>query len=113
LTNRIDHSSPDAARRRLRWRIFFAGWTVFAALATSWLVRRSTAANVNASLVISADTLATAPLAERIEDWFKLADLNFHGMYPWILLAPYVFWLGSRFHLESRQWRVSLPVHLA
>jgi two-component sensor histidine kinase len=42
-----------------------------------------------------------------------LADLNFHGMYPWILLAPYVFWLGSRFHLESRQWRVSLPVHVA
>ena len=79
----------------------------------SWLVRRSADAQVNSSLVIGGDTLANASLTERIEDWFKLADLNFHGMYPWILLAPYVFWLGSRFHLESRQWRVSLPVHLA
>jgi len=51
-------------------------------------------------------------LAERIGTWFKLVDLNFHGIYPWIFLAPYVLWLGLRFTLERDRWRSSLPAHL-
>jgi two-component sensor histidine kinase len=115
LINNTDHSSPESARtarRRRRIGFFFVVWTGLALLAVSWLVRRSVAVDVSPNLVIVGDTSANASLAQRIEDWFKLADINFHGMYPWILLAPYVFWLGSRFHLESRRWRVSLPVHL-
>ena len=113
LTTKTDHSSPSAARRRLRWAIFFAGWTVFASLAVWWLVRRAESADPGTSWFFEGDAAANASFAERIGNWLKLVDLNFHGIYPWILLAPYVAWLGARFHLERGHWRMSLPAHLA
>jgi two-component sensor histidine kinase len=116
LNNRTEGSSSEAARalrRRRLYGIFLAAWTVFAFLAVWWLVRRAGAANVTPVWIIEADALSSATLAERIGAWFKLVDLNFHGIYPFILLAPYVICLGARFHLEQGQWRVSLPVHLA
>jgi two-component sensor histidine kinase len=116
LNNRIEGSSSEAARALRRRRlcgIFLAGWTVFASLAVWWLVRRAGTANVTPVWIIEADALSNASLAERIGNWFKLVDLNFHGIYPFILLAPYVICLGARFHLEQGQWRVSLLVHLA
>ncbi len=113
LITEADHSSPDAARRRLRWRIFFAAWTVFAALAVWWMIRRAEAANANPSWVFEGDATGNVSLGERISNWLKLVDLNFHGIYPWILMAPYVAWLGTRFQLEGGRWRRTLPVHLA
>jgi two-component sensor histidine kinase len=113
LIIQADNSSPKAGRRRLRWGIFFAGWTVFASLAVWWLVWRAETADPGPSWFFEGDAAANASLAERIGNWLKLADLNFHGIYPWILLAPYVAWLATRFHLEGSQWRVSLPAHLA
>jgi hypothetical protein len=116
LSNRTDNRSPEAARtarRRRRVGLFFAGWTVFASLAVWWLVRRAETANMDPSWFFEGDAGANGSVAERIGNWFKLADLNFHGIYPWILLAPYVAWLGARFHLERGQWRVSVPAHLA
>ena len=56
---------------------------------------------------------ARTSFAQRIANWFKLVDLNFHGLYPWVLLAPYTIWLGSRFRLERPHWRLSLLIHLA
>ena len=110
---KTDHGSPGAALRRRRWGIFFAGWTVFAALAVCWLIRRAGDAGAGPSWFVEGDAAANASLAERIVNWLKLVDLNFHGMYPWILLAPYVAWLGWRFHLERGQWRASLAAHAA
>ncbi len=113
MSNRIDNSPPEAARTRRRWRIFFAGWTVFVALAVGWLLRRAEMLNADSTWVFAGDAAANATLLERIGNWFKLADLNFHRAYPWVLLAPYVAWLGARFLLERSQWRVSLPVLMA
>jgi two-component sensor histidine kinase len=113
LTNKTDNGSPEAARSRRRWGIFFAGWTVFASLAVWWLVRRAGSENASPTWFIEGDAAANASLAERIGNWLKLADLNFHHFYPWILLAPYVTWLGARFLLEHGRWRVSLPAHVA
>jgi two-component sensor histidine kinase len=113
LIAKTDNGSPDAAQRRLRWGIFFAGWTAFVALAVWWLVRRAGAASASPGWFIEGDVAANASLAERIANWLKLADLNFHHIYPWILLAPYVAWLGAHFLLEHGRWRVSLPAHLA
>ncbi len=113
LITKVDNSSPEAARKRVRWGIFFAGWTVFASLAVWWLVRRADTANASPSWFIEGDAAANTSLAERIGNWLRLVDLNFHGIYPWILLAPYVAWLGARFHLERGHWRMSLPAHLA
>jgi two-component sensor histidine kinase len=113
LIAKTDNSPPEAARSRRRWGIFFAGWTVFTALAVCWLIRRAGDANATASWFVEGDAAANASLAERIGNWLKLVDLNFHGIYPWILLAPYVAWLGGRFVLERARWRVSLPAHLA
>jgi two-component sensor histidine kinase len=113
LIAKTDHSSPDAARRRRQWGIFFVAWTVFAALAVGWLIRRAGDAGTSASWFVEGDAAANGSLTERVGNWLKLVDLNFHGIYPWILLAPYVAWLGGRFHFERAQWRVSLPAHLA
>jgi two-component sensor histidine kinase len=112
LITAVHHSSPDAARRRLRWRIFFAAWTVFAALAVWWMIRRAVLANASPSWFFEGDAADNASLGERIGNWLKLVDLNFHETYPWILMAPYVGWLGTRFQLEGGQWRRSLAVHL-
>src|SRR5580658_7415177 len=115
LHNKLDHSSPDLARALRRRRLgllFLAAWTVFAAFAVWWLVRQSGAA-INSDWILEGDALSNASLAERLGNWFRLLDLNFHALYPFILLAPYVIWLAARFHLEQGRWRVSLPVHLA
>ena len=113
LIAKNDNSLQDAERSRRRWGIFFAVWTVFAALAVWWLIRRAGDASASASWFVEGDAAANASLAERIGNWLKLVDLNFHGIYPWILLAPYVAWLGGRFVLERAQWRMSLAAHLA
>ncbi len=101
------------ARRSRRAGFFFVGWTVLAVLAVCWLVRRADATKISPSWFIEGDAASNASLSERLGNWFKLADLNFHGIYPWILMAPYVAWLGARFQLERGRWRVSLPAHLA
>jgi two-component sensor histidine kinase len=113
LINKTDNSSPEAARRRRRWGIFFAGWTVFVSLAVWWLWRRAEMPDASPNWFAQGDAGANASLAERMGNWLKLADLNFHRSYPWVLLAPYVAWLGGRFLLERGRWRVSLPAHLA
>ncbi len=82
LIAKMDHNPPEAARKRRRWGIFFAGWTVFAALAVWWLIRRAGDANAGPSWFVEGDTAAHASLGERIGNWLKLADLNFHGIYP-------------------------------
>jgi hypothetical protein len=113
LINKTDNGWPKTARRRRRWRIFFVAWTVFVLLTVWWLLRRAEIPDAGPGWFVEGDTAANASLAERIANWFKLADLNFHRIYPWILLTPYVAWLAARFLLERGRWRLSLPAHLA
>jgi len=56
---------------------------------------------------------AQVPIGAQIWRWLRIADLSFRGAYPWVLLAPYVFWLASRFLVERGRLRSSLPVHVA
>ncbi|HEY3863864.1 MAG TPA: histidine kinase [Verrucomicrobiae bacterium] len=84
---------------------------MFAIVAVWWLLFRADA-GAGRSWIVEDDAAKTS-LAERVGDWFKLANLNFHGIYPWVLLAPYVAWLGLRFTLERGRWRASVAAHLA
>jgi hypothetical protein len=52
-------------------------------------------------------------LAARVIDWLRLAHLNFHRVYPWILLGPYVALLGSYFVLDRKRLGLTLVVHAA
>jgi two-component sensor histidine kinase len=114
LNKRTDSSSSEAARAlRQRWLcgIFLAGWTVFASVAVWWLPLQPDS-TIIPDWIVNGDVISQASLADRIGNWFNLLDVDFHGVYPFILLAPYVVWLAARFYLEEGGWRVSLPVHL-
>jgi signal transduction histidine kinase len=113
LNNPNDSTLPNAARALRRRRLgllFLAVWTTFAGAGMWWLTHRSDSAP-NPSWIITGNAAQNVSLVERIGNWFKLLDINFHGIYPFILLAPYVAWLSTRFHLEQGRWRVSVPVH--
>src|SRR5262245_23856159 len=101
--------------RRWRVAIFFIVWTIFAAGVAWWLIHSAAAepAPVRPETVFDGRPAEQASVAQQVRDWLKLADLNFRGAYPWILLAPYVFWLASRFLFERNRLRLSVPVHLA
>lgn len=107
--------TPDTARSRSRrWLLplFFGAWTLFAAGAAWWLIHSAGAEPVQPRLLFDSSQTAQIPVGEQIRRWLKIADLNFRGAYPWVLLAPYVVWLASRFLLERGRLRMSLPVHL-
>jgi len=108
LIDRTETAPPAAPRPILarRWTpLFFIAWTALAVLAVSlWLQRQP-----GSGFVI--DDNSKVSFAQRIGNWLKLADFNFHGIYPWLLLAPYALWLGSRFPLERARWKWSLPLH--
>ncbi len=82
------------------------------ALAVWWLKARGEMPQSYSSWFGGGSATAGTTLLERAGNWLKLADLNFRRIYPWILLAPYVVWLGSRFLLERGQWRTGIPAHL-
>jgi two-component sensor histidine kinase len=109
LSIRTGNGSPEAARRRGRWGIFFVGWSVLVAVAVRWLLRRAELTSVSPYWLAG----GKASLGDRVGDWLRLVDLNFHQIYPWILLAPYVAWMGTRFLFERGAWRASLAAHLA
>src|SRR5437879_2588124 len=96
------------------WRcpLFFTAWTVLAAGVAWWLIHSAGAERAPAQLLFDSNQASPIPVGEQIRRWLKIADLNFRGAYPWVLLAPYVLWLASRFLLERGRLRVSLPVHL-
>jgi signal transduction histidine kinase len=52
-------------------------------------------------------------LWERTWDWLRVTHLNFKRIYPWLLFAPYVVWLTSRFYLERERFVLNLAVQLA
>ncbi len=113
--NETPSATPPRApgARPRRWVVpALVAWTLFAGLAAVWLVRSPTGGDLHSPLWFDSDHSAQLPLAERIRVWFQLADVNFRGAYPWILLAPYVVWVAWRFPLERGRWRTGLPVQL-
>ncbi len=112
LMNETDSTLQEPARKGTGWRIFFAAWTLFVVSVAWWLWHRAGRPISSASWSVR-DLGAGAPALDRLANWFKLADLNFHRVYPWILLAPYVAWVAWRFPWGRRQWRASLPAHVA
>jgi hypothetical protein len=79
----------------------------------AWLIHSAGTEPVQPRLLFDSSTTSQVPVGEQVRRWLKIADLNFRGAYPWVLLAPYVLWLTSRFLLERGRLRISLPVHLA
>jgi two-component sensor histidine kinase len=98
-------------RRRRLSLIALAAWTVFAAIVVWWLPLQPDS-TIIPDWIAGGDVIEPASVADRIGNWFKLLDVNFHGLYPFILLTPYVVWLATRFYLEEDRWRISLLVHL-
>jgi hypothetical protein len=90
-----------------------AGWTLFAAVALWWLVRATGEPSGPTSWVFHPGDSIHQSWTERARNWFRLVNFNFQRIYPWVLLGPYVAWLGARFALERGRLRLSLPVHLA
>lgn len=106
-------SNADAERARRRDRrvaIFFVLWTVLVAAGAWWLWQPHLPPE---PLHFGGAPEAQHSVIERVRVWLKLADLNFRGAYPWILLAPYVVWFASRLPLERGRLRSRLPAHLA
>ena len=85
---------------------------MFAAGVAWWLIHSAGVERVQPQLLFDSSQTSQIPVGEQIRRWLKIADLNFRGAYPWVLLAPYVVWLASRFLLERGKLRISLPVHL-
>ena len=93
--------------------VFFIVWTALA-IAGAWLLLHPGAPSPPHSPVLfngRQDSQASA--AEQLRTWLKLADINFRGAYPWLLLAPYIAWLALRFPLERGRLRRRIPLHLA
>jgi signal transduction histidine kinase len=110
MTSAQEYAGDNPARRRRRWALgaFFAGWTVLVILAVWWVFRPETASA--SAFVISHDGGAARPWAIRFREWFELVQVNFYWAWGWLMLSPYVIWLGSRFHLEKGRWLPRLPV---
>jgi hypothetical protein len=110
-TNR--NLSPESLRPiwRRRWiTVFFVAWPLFVIAAGTWLLFYG---DFNGGVWVLKEDTGEKPLSQWIGAWLNVVDLNFRGTYPWILLAPYVAWLGLRFTLERDRWRASLAAHLA
>ncbi len=106
-------SPAEHARRRAgrRGAILLFCWTLLVGSALAWLVRdaSSEARSVDRVVVLDDASRETA-LGEKIRHGLLLAHLGLQPLYPWIFVAPYLFWLTARFPLERGRLRVSLPI---
>lgn len=81
---------------------FFAIWTLLAALILGWWLADGGEAGPQ---IIQLDASETKTWRTRLEEGAALFRLHFHWALPWMLLAPYVIWLGTRFPFEPARWR--------
>ncbi len=108
-----DADAERARRRNRRVAIFFVVWTALVAVAAWWLWHPGPLPNPQPPIWLDNRHVSETTTLERMRVWFKLADLNFRGAYPWILLAPYIAWLALRFPLERARLRGRIPLYLA
>ena len=93
--------------------VCFVGWTIFAGVALWWLLRTHALEAGAAGWVVNVDDSHRQTFADRVTDWLRLAHLNFHRVYPWVLLGPYVALLALYFSLERRRLWLSVAIHVA
>ena len=105
-------TEPPRLPGRRRLTVFMVVWTLLVGVALWWLLRPNGGDAGLGPLVMHRGDATPLPFAERVRDWFRLADLNFQRIYPWILLGPDVGWLAWTYSLERGRLRLSVPVHL-
>ena len=44
--------------------------------------------------------------------WFQFFLLSGVGWFVWILLSPFILWLGDAFPIDRRRWKSSVVIHL-
>jgi signal transduction histidine kinase len=105
--------TDNSVQTRLDWKRltpwFFIVWTLLVVSSIWWLAG---AGSLKSGMVFSYDAITGKPWSMRLKEWLSLALLNFHWAIAWILLAPYVFWVASRFHLENGPWFTRVPILL-
>src|SRR6185295_10413563 len=114
LANGTQNLAVDAVHGNVRrWILpaFFLGWTILAAVVAWWLIHSAGAERLQPELLFDSSQGSQLSVGQQVHRWLRIADLNFRGTYPWILLAPYVLWLASIFLLERGRLRISLPIH--
>jgi len=98
--------TEPASRVRFRPRlvaVLLVGWTLLAGAGVWWLIT-SAVSSGNSVIRIGPDEIKT--WSERLRETMALARLNFPWAIAWLLLAPYVLWVGFRFSFEkARGWR--------
>jgi signal transduction histidine kinase len=95
-----------------RWlvAVFFISWTALAAVAVWWLINDAAKSE---NTVIRVSPGEVKAWSVRMHESVALARLNFPWALAWVVLAPYVLWIGARFSFEAAFWRRRLPVLLA
>jgi len=105
----ITKAAPARSRRRLV-ALLLLGWTVVAGLAVWYLMSQAASSGNSVFRVGPGETKSwTVSLHENI----ALARLNFPWALAWVVLTPYVLWIGVRFSFEGRRWQNRLFVLLA
>lgn len=56
-------------------------------------------------VVMRLDATDGQGLAARLRNYAELARVNFHWTLGWLMLAPYVLWVGARFPLDLARWK--------
>ena len=107
-----DTNKPATNSRSRRWLIavFFLCWTVLTAVALSWLIGDN---SKSGDTVIRISPGEVKAWSVRMHESVTLARLNFPWAIAWIVLTPYVIWVGVRYSFEVTRWRTLLTVLLA
>jgi two-component sensor histidine kinase len=108
LSNAIENSPMESARRSRRARIVllaFVLWSAFVVFALTRLL-----ANSNPTVWIVHDE-GSPKSVQKARAMFR-ADAGLQRIYPWILFGPYVALLAAYFPLERGRLKLSLPLNL-
>jgi len=80
------------------WVTFFLCWTALASAAIWWQIND---ANAEKNTVIRIGPDEVKSWSARLHETIALIRLNSPWALVWVLLAPYVLWVGVRFSFEN------------
>jgi signal transduction histidine kinase len=95
---------PESRASRVRQVGFLVGWTVLVGIAIGILGTSAGPAPSDRILLLGPAGDAALAWSDRLRHGLWLAHVSLHCAYPWILLAPYLVALVSRFPLERGRW---------
>lgn len=93
-------SAPLVSRKAWAW--FLAAWTLSMLGLVWWL---AIDLSEPGRVVMRLDSADGQGLAARLRNYAALARVNFHWTLGWLMLAPYVLWLGVHFPLDFVRWK--------